>query len=1041
MAFNDISDLSGTIQVEGDKIAVDFLPTVPQQSQATVRWNIPSPIAGCADVSHVDNAYSGIVILASETPLTGANIPEDGVRYDADPTLNPELHVGDTIGGALVVGAFYEAEEKARGEALTTEAILNDYNSDGNFYVGAYAVNGTLEYHKDGIRAYSDKYGDTESPDSPSCSVVVLNDNEGTMLTDGTNLDIGRQYGFEFDLNTNFPNNSTEDNRITIQFDGAKAQTYGDMLDEINAQFREIDNPLRSPNPPNTGSNLWNPDTQELQRFDGTAYQPVTDIFVNDVDPSIIETGTFWFDTTTNQLNVRNEESHPSTELWDHIETIALTTNPTMPSCDQIWFDGTTAYKWSGTTWCKLQTFSQDQNPALMQEGSCGQFWYRESDSTLFKYNTTALEWDETFAIFWPEAPDALLTGTYWFSTTERVLRSRIEFGQVKDWNLITNFVIGEVKPVIQPDLFWYRESTNEFFQVIDGKFELIDVLEWHESPSSVSSCELWWDSTSEKLHEWDVVNLQWDEVASLTESEDDPLAPEDVDDDSYWLDTKNNMLMQRGCGSYVPADEYIDFPTDPTNINESVNVAWFNPDTGEVQVPSDMSPTGFQLVDPLIRSDFSPTDIPIGTSWFDTSTDTLNLWNGLMWIAVPYTTQPIRNTKGDLWLNTTDNILRSWNGKAWVPADSKITAELDSKGNLLFKTRDKGSCIALLMLIPGTDSFTIRNSPAPVTHGGVPQHIAGFQQVYSDNPFDSPEFLDSNLREDEFLFNEIPAEVQSVILGSDGVESLPSYAQLGVGTDGTPDERRALAHAMKIQLGYPTVEVELTPEQLDYCMNRAFDSLRKRSDIAYRRGFYLLDIRPGVQNYRLTNKKIGFNRIVTVMGAFRQTGAFGAGFSNNSVFDQKFAQQLYGNSTAGGFDMTSLYLSQQYLELIEMMFATKLNYHFNESDRTLNFHQDFHRYERILLDTSVERTEQDMFKDRWVKSWIERYSLAHARLILAEIRGKYAALPGAGGGVSLNASDLLSTSAADFQECYQQLDEHVASNVEQFGSVDIVMG
>ena len=37
------------------------------------------------------------------------------------------------------------------------------------------------------------------------------------------------------------------------------------------------------------------------------------------------------------------------------------------------------------------------------------------------------------------------------------------------------------------------------------------------------------------------------------------------------------------------------------------------------------------------------------------------------------------------------------------------------------------------------------------------------------------------------------------------------------------------------------------------------------------------------------------------------------------------------------------------------------------------------------------------MLRDRWCKSWIERFALGGARLILAEIRGKYGALPGAG--------------------------------------------
>jgi len=1040
-AFSGASDLSGTIKIEGAKILLEFLPTVPQVNQGTIKWNIPSPADGCASQSSLLSAYCGIIIVASRTPLNATNIPTNGVRYTSDPSLDPDLHAGDVIGDALVIGAFYEGDKKANGEDMTTELVVNDLDSETTYYIGSYAVSCTLEYHQDGIRAYSDSYGDVKAPNTPSVSAVVMNDGEGVQLTDGTNLEAGRQYGFEFDLNTDFPNDSNEDNRITVSFDGADAPTYDDLINVVNAQLAEIDNPPRSAEPPNSGSQLWNPTTKELQTFDGTQYNSVDDVIVDTDDPSITPTGSYWFDEENQQLKQRNSNVLPVTPLWDDITTIVYDSDPSNPECNVIWFSGTTAYEWSGTAWCELQTFVQDTDPSLTKIGKCGQFWYKESTSTLNKYNVETSEWEEKLAIFWSDAPDALTSGTFWFSSTEQVLRKRIQFGNVSDWNIELNFVIGEVEPVKTPDLIWYRESTDEFFQLVGNDFVSIDVLVWHEDPSSVTSCELWWDADSDDLFEWDVVNLSWKVVAELIESETDPLNPEEIEEKSYWHDLSTNEIKEWNGSFYEVSDNYIDFPTDPTAISTGDDAAWVNSSTGEIQIPSTVAGQVWEQATPVIISEFDPEDIPVGKAWFDETNNSLKLWNGISWITVPYTTQPVKNKVDELWFDTNTNELKKWDGKAWVPATPKVTASLDARGNLRFTTRETGSCVSLLMLIPGYTFQDERQQPSPVTYGGGPAHNSGYKNVYTDNPFETPLFIDSNLREDQFLFNSLPGEVQAVVNGTDTVESVPSYAQLGVGTDGTPDERRELAHAIKIQLGFPTVDVELTDEQLDRCMNRAFDSLRKRSDIAYRRNFFLLDLRPGVQNYTLTNKKIGFNRIVNIMGAFRRSGAFSGGYSTNSVFDQLFAQQLYGSTTAGGFDMTSLHLSQQYLELIELMFATKLNFHFNESNRTLYFHQDFHKHERVLLDTTTERTEQEMFKDRWVKSWIERYSLAHARLILAEVRGKYQSLPGAGGGTSLNASDLLSTSAADFQECYQQLEDYVASNSEDFGAFDFVIG
>ncbi len=113
---------------------------------------------------------------------------------------------------------------------------------------------------------------------------------------------------------------------------------------------------------------------------------------------------------------------------------------------------------------------------------------------------------------------------------------------------------------------------------------------------------------------------------------------------------------------------------------------------------------------------------------------------------------------------------------------------------------------------------------------------------------------------------------------------------------------------------------------------------------------------------------------------------------------------------------------------------ASRIVFHWNEDTRLLHMHQSFRHHERVLMDCSIERTEQELFKDRWCKTWIEKYALAQARLTLSEIRGKYGILPGAGGGVSLNAVDLANRADIDIQELYQQLDDMVASNVEDWG-------
>jgi hypothetical protein len=266
---------------------------------------------------------------------------------------------------------------------------------------------------------------------------------------------------------------------------------------------------------------------------------------------------------------------------------------------------------------------------------------------------------------------------------------------------------------------------------------------------------------------------------------------------------------------------------------------------------------------------------------------------------------------------------------------------------------------------------------------------------------------------------------------GNDGVSGKPSYDAIGVGDDGTPDERRELAHSIRAQLGYPVVEVELTAYQLDTAIQGAIESFRKRSSMAYRRGFYFLDVIPGQQNYVMTNKRIGYDKIVNVTAAYRFTSAFLSTAHGGGVYGQVVLQHLYNMGT---YDLTSYHLVSQYIETMQDLFATRLVYNWIEQKRTLGFFQSFTSPERILLDCSIERTEQDLMTDRFAKSWVERYALSECMLILARIRGKYGSLPGAGGGVSLDAAELTATAELYRLDLMAQLDEYIVQDLEGLG-------
>jgi hypothetical protein len=133
--------------------------------------------------------------------------------------------------------------------------------------------------------------------------------------------------------------------------------------------------------------------------------------------------------------------------------------------------------------------------------------------------------------------------------------------------------------------------------------------------------------------------------------------------------------------------------------------------------------------------------------------------------------------------------------------------------------------------------------------------------------------------------------------------------------------------------------------------------------------------------------------------------GFLGAIFGSDGVFAYGALQQLYRSGT---FDLLSFHLVAQYIEELQYMFADNLVYDFYEDTRTLNFHQVFYGTERILLDATMERTEQHLMTNRYLELWIKKWSISEAKMILSQIRGKFQSLPGPNGSTVLNSQELI---------------------------------
>lgn len=335
----------------------------------------------------------------------------------------------------------------------------------------------------------------------------------------------------------------------------------------------------------------------------------------------------------------------------------------------------------------------------------------------------------------------------------------------------------------------------------------------------------------------------------------------------------------------------------------------------------------------------------------------------------------PTNPTLGQVYFNSAANTVFMWTGSAWIPAGTGTP-------------------------ITGT---TFPTSPAP----------AQGQFFYNDNTRELSVFNGTSW-----------THANTANVGT------PMYNKIGVGTDGTYDERLRLISVLKMQLGYPAICVELNEDQFNMAIDNALDEFRRRADNAYRRQYVLFNLRNGQSMYYLNDPRIDTDKIVDVT-KINRLQMFGQYSSNDSgVYAQVFLNQIFSPMPV---DMLSIHLLANMSEEIERLFAGNLMFTWQESTREMRIQRKIYRDELVVLDCVIERTEQELLVDRWAKQWLQQWAEAECNAALGMIRSKFGSLPGAGGGITLNGSELLSRADAMFQDCIRQLADYEVGNGVEF--------
>jgi hypothetical protein len=975
MSTFDIStEAPGMLRAEAANMSIKFDKTSP--TTARISWNIPAPAAGCAADSR---AYNGIVVTIDTTPTNASKLPAKGSAYEADITIDANLFAGSNLGTSMVVGAFYN-------DVITTFVDVTGLKPNTPYYVTGFPVDAQLRYYIEGIHAYSLDTTNRGSEDTNGTQVVVLNPYSATMgmaPADLTGLQTTQSYDFTMQVGVTPRPQGRVDSvdcvpappSYTITIDGALAQTYQELTTEIMHQLATINGVQQSPTAPNAGTYYWNSATKKLFVWNGSANVEVPGVIAQSTSPDTVVTGTYWYNPTTNTLKAFDGIT------WVTIVVMSSATDPASPAVGSAWFDGTTAYTWNGVTWCVQFTLNQTTDPTFPTHPAAGSFWYDTSKEELLRWNDTVGMWTESTAVQSAIDPNVLPVGSYWFNDATNQLFAYNT--PAAGWNIQTNVSIAENEPSLPgPGKFWYNPIALELKQrnVGNTAWVVVDVVPFPADPTVRSFCDVWWNTATSELFVWNGLTSAWVQVTSLYMQGVDPTLPIQYGTNDAWFNPTTGVLSLWNGYCFVPAT-FVQLSSDPTTTI-AAGTAWHNTSTNTWSLRS--ATNTWDSVSPVVSSN-DPRTLPTNTMWFNTSVNALAVWNGIAWVNVSYVTTPISPTKGALWYDLTQHVLKMWNGDGWVIGMPIATCEMDCHGNILFTDTRLGS----LSFIGLTDGTLFKSLSTPYN-------------FHDPKP------------------------------GVDGASDTPTWMEVGIGTDGSKAERLLLQNEIRYELGYPVVDVEITPEQMDYIVDKSLSELRTRSGIAYKRGFFFMNIHSETQVYYLTNKISGMNKIVDILGVYRATSSFLSSAHGAGVYGQIVMQHLYNMGT---FDLLSYHLMSEYTKLMEMLFAARITFTWNEQKRELFIHHRFPMNERMVcIEATTERTEQDLLTDRYTRAWLRRYSCATARLILAETRGKFSSLPGAGGAVTLNASDLRQAAQQEIEACLQEIDDFIADKPDEYG-------
>lgn len=218
---------------------------------------------------------------------------------------------------------------------------------------------------------------------------------------------------------------------------------------------------------------------------------------------------------------------------------------------------------------------------------------------------------------------------------------------------------------------------------------------------------------------------------------------------------------------------------------------------------------------------------------------------------------------------------------------------------------------------------------------------------------------------------------------------------------------RNELIREVRLMLGDGMIDIELDPDHYDLALDLSFSKLKQRSENVVQEDFYFIELKEEVDEYSLPAEVVEVQKI--------WDRAYGRGVSSGidmDPFELAYANTYFmTNNHLGG--MATYDAFAQYRETLNKISGTDIGFSWNTVTKKLKLFRKMKADSLIALHVFLEKSEDQLVQDPYLRSWIREYTLAQCKRMLGEARSKFSSLPGAQGGVTLNGIEMKSEADA----------------------------